>query len=520
MKLFDVVNMATHNLLQRPVRTALNLVGISLGTIIILLTAAGGEGVRQALYSLIESSPYARRIQVSVDYWQAEEPEPSEYQIAGELDVERRKRLEESLRLEIINRESSYSVGNSIKVANVREIESLDHVDSMVPQIWLSFVLQKNNVQRQFEGEAVAPNARGQMKNLLAGKPLAAGDTNGILIHELVAYHMGYVTKGQVEQLIGQQVTAVFRSGGKSMNNLAYLVNRSVNESDPDKLFQTQSEFLTALKQLVGEMDLSSLTDAQKAMIKSTLDLTEQVEATPEVTESRLFIVRGVYFEKEQNVFDFIERYFREASSLVLFHPEAAIDVGVNVSGQDEFFAASVMVDRFQNLKEVESKIKAMGFETLSVSQVFKNVEEEIQSVCGVIFYIGLAVLAIAAIGISNTLFISVLERTREFGIMKSLGATNWQITRLMLVEGAALGALGAAIALAMSWLAAILGGRFLQGYVEGEVGQTVSGNLFVFSWTSVLIAFAASIIVCSAASILPAWRAARLDPIVAIREN
>ena len=130
------------------------------------------------------------------------------------------------------------------------------------------------------------------------------------------------------------------------------------------------------------------------------------------------------------------------------------------------------------------------------------------------------AILLTAAIGISNTLIISVMERTPEFGIMKSLGARDRSLVILMMIEGTVLGLLGAiaatVLSFGLSWIAQI----GLRMYLEGEVGGEVNGSLFHFSPLSILVMSAIAVVVCVTASIIPAVRAARLDPVVAMRRT
>ena len=82
------------------------------------------------------------------------------------------------------------------------------------------------------------------------------------------------------------------------------------------------------------------------------------------------------------------------------------------------------------------------------------------------------------------------------------------------------LGFIAAGLALVFSYVIAKLGHKFLQSYVEGRIDETVAGELFAFSVPLIALAFGAAIVICCVAGILPAWRAARLDPIVAMHRN
>jgi putative ABC transport system permease protein len=118
----------------------------------------------------------------------------------------------------------------------------------------------------------------------------------------------------------------------------------------------------------------------------------------------------------------------------------------------------------------------------------------------------------------SNALVLSIVERTPEFGIMKSLGARDSDILKLMIAEGAILGLIGATIAVLVSIVLGICGQFLLKAYVESQAQTELAGNLFQFRMVPALLIVVISVTLCIFASILPAWRAARLDPIVAMR--
>ena len=148
------------------------------------------------------------------------------------------------------------------------------------------------------------------------------------------------------------------------------------------------------------------------------------------------------------------------------------------------------------------------------------HIDQRIDDISKVIYFIALSVLIITAIAISNALIVSVTERTQEFGIIKSLGARTKHIVWLMFIEGALLGAVGAALAVVLSVAIGKLGQGYLRQYIEGRVNHSISGDLFSFSPLWIAIAILAAMIVCSLASVIPAWRAARLDPVIAMQKN
>lgn len=115
------------------------------------------------------------------------------------------------------------------------------------------------------------------------------------------------------------------------------------------------------------------------------------------------------------------------------------------------------------------SALRAHQFSPQSSLAVLENIDHQIDQSGWIIYGIAAAILITAAIGISNTLFMSIVERTPEFGIMKSIGARDSHILWLMIIEGAILGIVGAATAILLSLLLGIAGQSLLKMYVESR---------------------------------------------------
>ena len=122
-------------------------------------------------------------------------------------------------------------------------------------------------------------------------------------------------------------------------------------------------------------------------------------------------------------------------------------------------------------------------------------------------FIVGIAAISllVGSIGIANIMLVSVTERTREIGIMKAVGAQNREILGLFLAESVVLGIVGA-----------ILG--TLLGLVTGYLGAWYIDLPLIYPYEYVALAIAVGVLVGIAAGLYPAWRAARTDPIDALR--
>ncbi|PWG66331.1 ABC transporter permease [Bifidobacterium callitrichidarum] len=105
------------------------------------------------------------------------------------------------------------------------------------------------------------------------------------------------------------------------------------------------------------------------------------------------------------------------------------------------------------SVPEVESQLKSMGYETYSYEDMRKSMEEQTRSIQIILGGIGAVSLLVAAIGIANTMVMSVTERTREIGIMKALGCYVRDIRVMFLTEAGAIGFFGGLIGCVLSGL-------------------------------------------------------------------
>jgi lipoprotein-releasing system permease protein len=141
-------------------------------------------------------------------------------------------------------------------------------------------------------------------------------------------------------------------------------------------------------------------------------------------------------------------------------------------------------------------------------AQFFSAVQAQVTANTAIRFFVGLSV----AFGIASVLFVSVVQRSREIGILRAMGVSRGQIMRVFLLQGGLLGLGGAAVGSAVGALALQLWSRIALG-ADGKpiVPITLEPVLFLAALT---LATLAGLIAAAA----PALRAARLDPVVAIR--
>ena len=175
-----------------------------------------------------------------------------------------------------------------------------------------------------------------------------------------------------------------------------------------------------------------------------------------------------------------------------------------------------VNVPNKNDIDRIEKEIRVFGVGAVSGAQAVSEQEKIFNIIGAVLGGIGAIALLVAAIGVINTMVMATLERTREIGIMRALGATKRTVKRLFTVEAAILGFFGGVFGVALSFLFAKLANGPLnsmledQGFSARDVVKVPAGlGLLVIAVTTGIGVLAGR---------LPARRAANLDPVEALR--
>jgi putative ABC transport system permease protein len=176
----------------------------------------------------------------------------------------------------------------------------------------------------------------------------------------------------------------------------------------------------------------------------------------------------------------------------------------------------TVRVNGTTNVKAAEDVIKGMGFSAFSLLDASRNLSLVFAVFDLFLGIFGSLALVVASLGIINTLVMAILERRREIGVLKALGAADRDIRRLFFVEAGAMGLLGGILGVSIGWL---IGHAINFGTNIYLSRRSLPGiSVTAVPWWMVAAAIVFSIAVSLGAGIYPASRAARLDPVEALR--
>jgi putative ABC transport system permease protein len=508
----DLVGLSLFALSRHKVRTLLTTLGVLFGTNVLVVSLSLRQGVQETVVRQVSQYVELRRVEVHPGR-RAPEPPP----LKGKMSEERRQRLKKLL-------EQGQATGppkpqERLTPERVRELAAMEHVVRAQPvvSVWGRVYLGDQAWYTGFLGIPADLEA-GIRARLLTGSMPEEGDLEGAVVSELLLYQLGVLDEDEQARAVGRTLTFEFREGGRPA---PLFLLQLLTGGRSDKVSAGQEKVLgKVLERLPESLDRLGLSPQEQQAMREML---RPLKARPERyhTERASFRIRGVVRgptpEEERRRGGWM---LRQAN--LFLTPEAAEEFFLRMPQARElgFDQVVLQIDDPDNVKEVQKELADLGFQ----SQAAIEFIEREQFIYLVVFtgmsVVALVALVVAAIGITNTMLMSVLERVREIGIMKATGARDGHVQALFLMEGALVGLVGGLLGLALAGALAYPADAYLGRMVEQRLHIKLTGSLFAFPWWLVLGAPALAVAVATLAAWYPARRAVRIDPVQALRHE
>jgi macrolide transport system ATP-binding/permease protein len=181
-----------------------------------------------------------------------------------------------------------------------------------------------------------------------------------------------------------------------------------------------------------------------------------------------------------------------------------------------EFANITLLADSSAAVDGVRHRVEALGFQGQTFGDLFRGFEDLLSRLRIALLALAVVALLLACLGIANTMYSAVLERTKEIGVLKAIGARSHDVLLLFVAEAAAIGLAGGLIGTIAAIALAQLGNAAVD-----RLAQSVTGAGIEVFRPDIAIAVAAlvvAVVLSTVSGLLPAVRAARQDPSRALR--
>jgi ABC-type antimicrobial peptide transport system permease subunit len=201
-----------------------------------------------------------------------------------------------------------------------------------------------------------------------------------------------------------------------------------------------------------------------------------------------------------------------DATSPVMYVPF----VHLRSMGVQKFSQAKVVVQNEKNLQTIRQQIEAMGFTTQSVVDTVAQINSLFSSLRLLLLLLGMVALGVAALGMFNTLTVSLLERTREVGLLKAMGMKSNEIQELFFTESIIMGLAGGFMGLGLGYLAGKLMGLLLSLFTISKGAGYI--DISYLPWAFIAVIALISLAVGVLTGMYPARRATKISALNALR--
>ncbi|MCA9332505.1 ABC transporter permease [Candidatus Saccharibacteria bacterium] len=455
MKVIDTLRRSNRSLLSAKARTILTALAIGVGAFALTLTLSASNGAERFVNQIVSDNFDPAELIVSADE-----------AVFNRVDTSKPQEYDESFG-EIASQAGATTQIKQIDAEDIEKISQVDGVDSVREGVSVSLKYLTREGQKKYVG-VVGTFSPYQKPDLLAGEIPESLGNRQILLPEGYLSSLGFVNP---EDAVGKTVRLV--------------MNKSTGSS---LLAQAQSEQGINISQ-------ESLMEFQKE-VEFSEDFTIVAVLKKPVTSqpgTELYMYAGIEDTKRLN--DIIKE------GTPGFQKYSYIFVRVK-DGENE-----------SKLIEVQNKLKDMGYEAQSVKDTQEFLNQIIGVLRGIVITFGLIALIASVFGVINTMYISVLQRTREIGLMKALGMRKRDVGRLFRFEAAWIGFIGGAIG---SLLAFVIG-SLMNPWITKKL-ELGDDSLLVFDIKQIVVLIFLLVLVAIFAGLLPARKATKLDPIEALR--
>ena len=458
MSIPDLVRRAGRSLRNAKARTILTSLAIAVGAFTLTATLAAGNGIRAYTDRLV-----------------ANNFDPTELIVGRDKEIENNG-APNSAPQEYDESVANLTVGGNgsslqLKQITDKDIESLkkrDGVEQVRPNYQLNVRYITREGQKRYTLSAESYN-QGQKPELVAGKLPSSGDiaTGTLLLPDVYVSSLGFKNP---QDAIGKEVKIAAQQPFTQEAVADYVAKLQAGALVPGEAAQQQEKVVTLKVAAVTKRGAASIQVTGLPVFLSQADTREIYDFTTKNTPNY-----GKY-----------------------------IYAFVRVKGADDVNVAN----------DAKASLKKDGYFVQTSQDIQKTITQLVDLLQILVGVFGIITVIASVFGIINTMYISVLERTREIGLMKALGARGFDIGWLFRIEAAWIGFLGGLIGSLLAYAV----GTSLNPWLTKTLGLGEGNTILIFDPIQIILLILVLMLVAILAGWLPARKAAKLDPIEALR--
>jgi ABC-type antimicrobial peptide transport system permease subunit len=354
----------------------------------------------------------------------------------------------------------------------IKKLEALEGVKAVFPEIRFPAMVRFNG-NESFETIQALPAkiCKSGFVKLKEGSYFDTDDANSLLISDSLLRRIGIK---DIKSVIGKQIVISTVTSDLSIENIPNMLN-SMNENE---LPVVNKDYKFTIAGVMQDIDTPG----------------------PMLMRSDILIPSGTSQKMEKISITSIADIFQSLSQ-----PQGYSMIGIQL--KDAKYAETV-----------KKWIHDSGYQTFALLDQLDQIKKAFLFMDLFLFAIGMIAITVASLGIINTLVMSILERYKEIGIMKAVGASNSDVKKIFLFEAGLIGFLGGVFGLVLGWCVSMVA-NFIANQILARQGAPHM-SYFSFPLWLCLGSIIFSISISLLAGIYPTLRASRVDPVVALRHD
>jgi putative ABC transport system permease protein len=535
MKLADVLRSSLESLFRQKSRTSLTVLGVAVGATALAFTLALGVGLREFIETEFRSRAEFWHILVMPKGWNDDnipdsDVPASKLAMPEAVPAERRDRLRKKI-IQEYKQSKRFSNASLVTPAEIEQLRAMPDVAEVrtTRQQSGEVALGQGITNAQLFATPMTGFQPSIESHLLFGRMPNPEAVDECVVNEHLLHLCKIYSDADYDALVQNQTTLKFNVGKSDLSRGKSLANILNPEGILDEVNRSQTELLAKIaEQLPKKLDQFDLTENEKTLIRTVMSLKPKAKDpldNRDVKVSRNFKIVGIMKLPDIQKFDPLDLLGKPKIPISdIIVPTAAGDHLVRdmpLMKSLGYSTVEVMVKPGADLEAVVKTIEEMGLKTTNSIRFYKSVRREVTLISAGLNLFAFISMFVAAIGITNTLFTSVLERTKEIGIWKSLGARDGHILLMFLIEGSLIGLFGGVLGLGLAWLLSLPADEWVKQTIAMQRSEELVSKT-VFNWPIwlPLAVVAFSTLLTTLAALYPARRASRVQPVEALRHE